>query len=520
MDRSIDNVSRRTALGVLSGALTVGLSGCTGLQADEQTATATSTPTQTATATPTQTAPLDPPNIERQTVLRDKAAISHIRRTVSGTIEWPAAETYDRVDTALLGRWDLDSRAIRFSDDRTITFIGTESRETGTYSTVPQQGYLRIEYDGSVSEYSYQVDTGRSTATLSLYDTEGSFLGRYERTVDGRDGRTATEYAEDLVFYEPEGAQTNSQDLTTGSAGSGFIVNPDGYLVTNAHVVGAHEDPDQRLYRQLAREDERELRQAFESSDLSEGETEAVVDILLDKASAYYAEKSSARSVSTDIGVLSGTAAPDETFSAESWPATIETTGSVYDEVNGETTWGRDIAVLKVDVQHQLPTVRLGESSGLGSGAEVFVIGYPDIGLQQLFEDRNTSLEPSLTSGVVSARRTLRSGVETIQTDAAINNGNSGGPVYNSDGNVVGVATFAPSDAGIEDTGFALPIETATGFMGELGVENEQSELSTTYQEGLNALWRDDCETVDEKMNAVLDVWPDHPYAEDIKEQC
>jgi len=82
------------------------------------------------------------------------------------------------------------------------------------------------------------------------------------------------------------------------------------------------------------------------------------------------------------------------------------------------------------------------------------------------------------------------------------------------------VATFGPSDANIEDTGFALPIETATDFLDELGVEPEQSELSTTYQEGLNALWRDDCETVDEKMNSVLDIWSDHPYAEDIKDRC
>jgi len=92
--------------------------------------------------------------------------------------------------------------------------------------------------------------------------------------------------------------------------------------------------------------------------------------------------------------------------------------------------------------------------------------------------------------------------------------------MYNSDGKVVGVATFGPTDANIEDTGFALPIETATGFLDELGVETEQSELSTTYQEGLNALWRDDCETVETKMNAVKETWPDHPYADDITEEC
>jgi hypothetical protein len=56
--------------------------------------------------------------------------------------------------------------------------------------------------------------------------------------------------------------------------------------------------------------------------------------------------------------------------------------------------------------------------------------------------------------------------------------------------------------------------------MGELGVENEPGELTTTYVEGLNAYWRDDCETVAEKMNAVLDMWPEHPYAQERIDDC
>ncbi|PSP84416.1 peptidase S1 [Halobacteriales archaeon QS_6_64_34] len=522
MDSFDAGLSRREALGALSGALTVGLGGCTGGGDDDSTPTASSTAPSTDTVTPTPTAPMDPPNIERQTVLRDKAAIPHIRWTVSGTIETPEPKFYNRVDTSLLGRWEREGQVFEFKDDLTFTENSSDRVLDGTYYTVPPKKYLEITHDdGDTYKYYYEVTTAGDTPTIDFYNTNREFLASYEQTVDGQDNRTVVEAAKQTDLYEPGGAKTTEESLTTGASGSGFIVNPDGYVVTNAHVVGVNKSPEEQLYARLAGKTQQSFRQTFEQDfDLSESELQEVVTVLTNKLTAYYDQKSSSRSVSTSVGVLSGTATPDEEFSANSWPATIETTGSVYDEVDGETTWGRDIAVLKVDVQHQLPTVRLGESTGLGSGAEVFVIGYPAIGTEALFTERNTTLEPSLTAGVVSARRTLKSGVETIQTDAAINSGNSGGPVYDSDGEVVGVATFGPADSGIEDTGFALPIETATGFLGELGVENEQSELSTTYQEGLNALWRDDCETVESKMNAVLDMWSDHPYADDIIDQC
>jgi len=526
MDQSFDGFSRRETLGVLSGVLTAGISGCSGSGSEETPAT-TSSPTPKQTATPeqttTSTASMDKPNIERQTVLRDKAAIPNIRRTVSGTVEAPDPSYFDRVQEPLLGTWEQGDAEVQFDDDLTFSMTQAGEEYDGTYEAYPPEQRLRLTFDeGRDFEFAYEIETDGGTTVLELSETDGPDSEQYEQTVDGEDGRSSVvDIIEDYGVYEPDDAETNSRDLTAGATGTGFIVSPDGYVVTNAHVVGTNKDPEEQIYYQLAAE----TRQAIQSElagddDLSESEQQELTDIFTTKLTDYYAEKSTVASVSTSVGVLSGTATPDEEFSAKSWPATIETTGSVSDEVDGETTWGRDIAVLKVDVDHSLPTVRLGDSTGLGSGSDVFVVGYPTIGIESLFTDRNTTLEPSLFSGVVSARRTLTSGVETIQTDAAINSGNSGGPVYNSDGEVVGVATFGPTDANIEDTGFALPIETAKEFLDELGVEPEQSDLSTTYQEGLNALWRDDCETVDEKMNSVLDIWSDHPYAEDIKDRC
>lgn len=507
--------TRRQALRSLSAAMAAGLAGCSSITGGD-------TPTPTESPTPSPTPTPDRPSIERQVVLRDKAAVTHIRRTVTGEIRWPAFETFNIIDPELLGRWVHDHIALEFHDDATFNDYRTNTSFQGTYFTVPQDGFLQLEYaDGDVFEYHYgfrDVDDG---VLLDIRNTDDELIETFDKTVDGEDTRGPVQYYRGLVIYEPEGADTTSEQLETGGAGSGFIVSPDGHMVTNAHVVGTHRDPEEDLYHRLALKRRQEIRESIDAEfDVSESEREEIVDIISERLFDYLAEKSRVTGTSTNMGVLHGSASPNDEFEAQSWPATVESTGSVYKEVSGERTWGPDIAILNVDEQEPLPTVPLGDSSDLGTGDPVFAIGYPDIGLEELFTNRNTTLEPSLTSGVVSARRTLTSDIETIQTDLDLNPGNSGGPVYDGDGNVVGIATFRPPNLDLAEVSFALPIETARGFLDDADVDPGPGDLDDAYRDGLNALWRGDCETVTEKMETVQELWPEHPYAQDIIEDC
>src|SRR5690242_10735329 len=117
-----------------------------------------------------------------------------------------------------------------------------------------------------------------------------------------------------------------------------------------------------------------------------------------------------------------------------------------------------DIALLKINLgSHKLVPLTLGDSSGLQVGQRVLAIGNPF-----------GRFSSTLTTGVVSALgRTVQTSDTTfidqaIQTDASINRGNSGGPLLNSHGEVIGInsAIYSPSEtsAGI---GFAIPINTA-----------------------------------------------------------
>lgn len=108
-----------------------------------------------------------------------------------------------------------------------------------------------------------------------------------------------------------------------------------------------------------------------------------------------------------------------------------------------------DLAVLRVKPQGELPVVPLGDSDTALSGDWVLAIGNP------------FGLGGSLSVGIVSARnRDIQSGRydDFIQTDAAINKGNSGGPLFNMDGEVIGVnsAILSPSGGSV-GIGFAIP---------------------------------------------------------------
>jgi serine protease Do len=167
------------------------------------------------------------------------------------------------------------------------------------------------------------------------------------------------------------------------SLGSGFIISPDGYIVTNNHVVAPG--------RQGA-------------------VVETITVTLPDK------REFKARLVGRDLA--------------------------------------SDLAVLKIDAGQNLPFVRFGDSMHARVGDWVLAIGNP------------FGLGGTVTSGIISAlhRTTGQGGAydRYIQTDASINMGNSGGPMFDLNGNVIGINTaiFSPSGGNV-GIGFAIPAEQA-----------------------------------------------------------
>lgn len=132
------------------------------------------------------------------------------------------------------------------------------------------------------------------------------------------------------------------------------------------------------------------------------------------------------------------------------------TNGETYNAIVQDVDQVADIATIKINAKHPLPTLSLGKSSDVRQGEFVVAMGSP------------FSLKNTITSGIVSSAQRgskelglSNSNMDYIQTDATIDFGNSGGPLINLDGEVIGINTMKVT-AGIS---FAIPSDRVRLFL-------------------------------------------------------
>ncbi len=191
---------------------------------------------------------------------------------------------------------------------------------------------------------------------------------------------------------------------------------------------------------------------------------------------------------------------------ADSVTVTLADGGKYKAELVG-TDPQTDVALLKIKADHALPYVAFGDSDKLRVGDYVMAVGNP------------FGLGGTVTAGIVSARgRDIHSGPydDFIQTDAAINRGNSGGPMFNLDGQVVGINTaiISPSGGSI-GIGFAIPSNMARQVVADL------QDHGTVDRGWLGVKIQPVTEDIKEALGLpaakgalVAEVFPDSPAAE------
>src|ERR1700678_1951083 len=136
-----------------------------------------------------------------------------------------------------------------------------------------------------------------------------------------------------------------------------------------------------------------------------------------------------------------------------------------------------DLAVIKIDADHDLPVANLGNSDGAQVGDWVLAIGSP------------FGLNSTVTAGIISAKDRSNVGQQFqrfIQTDAAINPGNSGGPLVNMSGEIIGINTaIYTGSRGFEGVGFAMPSTAAINVYNQLITNGKvtRGSIGITFQE-------------------------------------
>ncbi len=303
----------------------------------------------------------------------------------------------------------------------------------------------------------------------------------------------SNEIAADVTVNCGTGPLRQVRPDPTYETGSGFIVHPDGYIATNGHVVTQYYDMNEArltqdfLKRAVAQacgpalamvpDGARKIRlQAIAADPVNRGKVQLFkrLQVHLSTGETYAAE----------IKAYSPAIKPAEAPSA----STRASAGAGLEPEHS----GKDVALLKIDA-HDLPTVRLAPSSAnLRLGEQVFVLGYPGVVLNHDFLSRNSQLEASVTVGRVSGFKIDLTNRRVIQTDASITWGNSGGPAFNLQGDVIGVATFISTtiegDQAIQGFNFLIPVDSVREFARQIGVVPEPDTLfMREWSQGVNA---------------------------------
>lgn len=255
-------------------------------------------------------------------------------------------------------------------------------------------------------------------------------------------------------FYA--GEQWLEEPITTVLVGSGFIANPKGYIVTNAHVVDVStETVSDKVWQKYSNDLYTTLNQNL-PADMDQATKDAIYQKLLDFVSA----NGSINDLTYKIAVFNPNQKEGtyEDFVNKGYTAQLKKVGDPY------PTTGKDIAVLKID-KEGFPGLTLGNSKTLKPGSKVYVLGYPAIA------DINDAgyTQPTFTSGIVSAfKKSSQGDYDVIQIDAGSSGGNSGGPAFNEKGEIIGIATFGSDQK--EGYNWILPVEFGREFLDELNV--------------------------------------------------
>jgi len=182
----------------------------------------------------------------------------------------------------------------------------------------------------------------------------------------------------------------------------------------------------------------------------------------------------------------------------------------------GKPIPGKDVAILKLGEKHIYPTIRIGDDKAMRVGDAVFVLGYPAVATFNPLLSAETVSEATLTKGLVSAKKNMKDGWEVLQIDAAITHGNSGGPVMNEKGEVIGLATFVSVDEQrkqeIQGMNFIVPTTIVNEFISKTKIKPEMSDISLAYEAAMDLFDKSRFKKALVEFKKVKDMNPSFPF--------
>ncbi|MEO7922996.1 MAG: S1C family serine protease [Chitinophagaceae bacterium] len=315
-------------------------------------------------------------------------------------------------------------------------------------------------------------------------------------------------FCTDISKYMMRGTETVTKDLNTTMVGSGFIITADGYVITNAHVVDENDDDTKKIFAQQAFQEilDDDIKTLEESMGrkMTEEESKAITEA----NSWYFTQTMQVGNIKKEFNVIFGISGDKGKIVPMTIPAELVTKGNPIP--------GKDVAILKLKEKHVYPTIRIGDDKAMRVGDQVYVLGYPAVATFHPLISEESISEASLTRGLVSAKKNMKDGWEVLQIDAAITHGNSGGPVMNDKGEVIGLATFGSIDQQrgqeVQGMNFVVPATIVDEFIDKAKVEPKMSDISLAYESAMDLFDKSRYKKALVKFEEVKTMNPSFPF--------
>ncbi|MGG6267281.1 trypsin-like peptidase domain-containing protein [Leptolyngbya sp. AN03gr2] len=313
-------------------------------------------------------------------------------------------------------------------------------------------------------------------AKPSVVRIEAGCTGTYRYTEYFKDGKVKSE---------------ENERVFAGGTGSGFFINTEGYIVTNAHVVSTVEKGENgcksilfnKLVEKVTGDKPEDVSAEVKSRIRNDSKLE---DFVLYQNVVLFNESSGDRGYQFKFD--------------------LKKLGKPIQDTKDSEGGNKDVAVIKIALKNT-PALLLSDPAEIVQYQDkVTTIGYP--GAADLNE-KALSEASVMDNTVANPNKILADRTPVIQLNQTILRGTSGGPVLNEQGKVIGIATFSfGNDA--EEVAFAVPASVIREFLSPAGATNQTGTINELYQQGLQLYGRGEYEGAKLKFEAVKGLFKYH----------
>ncbi len=368
----------------------------------------------------------------------------------------------------------------------------------------------------------YSIRSGNVLGDSSVSINSATILGQASTVRIFTKECDTVSFSSSLTGFNVAG---KSYQLCTAGLGSGFVVNNEGHIVTNAHVADPNDFDVLVSGYSLDGQYEKDFGGDFIDilstkmdyatyQSLSDDQLEYLLFALLQSIdekglltitpynSDIYIQGTEAFDINPNTLDITNA---DKHYKAElvkSNKISSSYKATYIEEENASDI--SDLALLKTDTLTGHPSLPISSITTV-AGQNIFVIGYPGLVDNSKLIDTSALLSSTVTAGTVSAiKPNSNNTFDLLQIDASVDHGNSGGPIINSDGELVGVATYGIASSSSGNYNAGVSSEEVSRFLSEASISMLQNDERKMLESAMKDISKSYYSRAQEKLENIL----------------